>query len=76
LICWFYRLALFQSFPQVSGNNITPEKIITSFGLRVKKRVVFAASVRFGMAVEVHRANIKAKLKLKSASELIRFAVR
>jgi DNA-binding NarL/FixJ family response regulator len=26
--------------------------------------------------VEVHRANIKAKLKLKSASELIRFAVR
>jgi DNA-binding NarL/FixJ family response regulator len=26
--------------------------------------------------IEVHRANIKAKLKLKSASELIRFAVR
>ena len=26
--------------------------------------------------VEAHRANIKAKLKLKSASELIRFAVR
>src|SRR5665213_2275596 len=26
--------------------------------------------------VEVHRANIKAKLKLKSASELVRFAVR
>jgi DNA-binding NarL/FixJ family response regulator len=26
--------------------------------------------------VEVHRANIKAKLKLKSASELVHFAVR
>lgn len=29
-----------------------------------------------GKTVEVHRANIKAKLKLKSASELIRYAVR
>jgi len=48
---------------QLIGQGKGTREIAEKFHLSVK-------------TVEVHRANIKAKLKLKSASELIRFAVR